>query len=123
MRILWLPRRALPLAAADDNDLATPQECNPPGGTACTAPWPSAIYEIDDATTATGFRLDIRRRAADEHRPDHRGPRGLQHGRRSSAAPRITAFQWRRRGEPRPLLELRGERHGREPDGPHRHVD
>jgi hypothetical protein len=44
---------------SDDNDLATPQECNPLGGTACMAPWPSAIYEIDDATTATGRRLDI----------------------------------------------------------------
>jgi hypothetical protein len=51
------------LAAAcggdDDAQLATPQECNPLGGIACMTPWPSAIYETDDATTRTGRRLAI----------------------------------------------------------------
>ena len=42
-----------------DLDLDTPQECNPLGGAACSAPWPSSIYEKDDAASATGRRLDI----------------------------------------------------------------
>ncbi|MBL0214852.1 MAG: hypothetical protein IPQ07_13335 [Myxococcales bacterium] len=42
-----------------DRDLTTPDECNPLGGVRCAAPWPSSIYEIDDATTATGRRLSI----------------------------------------------------------------
>jgi hypothetical protein len=59
------------LAAAgcggDDNavpleDCATPteclahDECNPLGGTNCMTPWPSAIYQIEDAASPTGFR-------------------------------------------------------------------
>src|SRR5438477_234684 len=27
-------------------DLATPQRCNPLGGSSCMTPWPSAIYEV-----------------------------------------------------------------------------
>ena len=48
-------------ACGGDNavDLATAQDCNPLGGSSCVTPWPSAIYEIEDATTATGRRLDI----------------------------------------------------------------
>lgn len=48
------------VACGDDGaSLATPAECNPLGGIACMTPWPSAIYEVDDATTATGRRLAI----------------------------------------------------------------
>ncbi|HEY5927613.1 MAG TPA: hypothetical protein VIV11_38275 [Kofleriaceae bacterium] len=47
------------LAGCGDTDLSTPAPCNPIGGSACIAPWPSSIYEIDDATTATKRRLDI----------------------------------------------------------------
>ncbi|MBA3818114.1 MAG: hypothetical protein H0X17_04435 [Deltaproteobacteria bacterium] len=42
-----------------DKDLATPAQCNPLGGASCVLPWPSAIYEVDDATTETGRRLAI----------------------------------------------------------------
>ncbi len=50
------------LAACGDNntrELPTPQECNPLGGTSCITPWPSALYEVDDATTISGKRLAI----------------------------------------------------------------
>lgn len=43
----------------DDNKLATPAPCNPLGGSACITPWPSAIYEVDDAASETGRRLAI----------------------------------------------------------------
>lgn len=43
----------------DGPSLATPQECNPLGGVGCMTPWPSSIYEVDDASTATGRRLAI----------------------------------------------------------------
>jgi hypothetical protein len=47
------------LVACGDRDLATPNPCNPLGGARCMTPWPSAIYERDDASSATGRRLDI----------------------------------------------------------------
>lgn len=33
--------------------------CNPLGGGGCIAPWPSSIYMTADATSATGYRVDI----------------------------------------------------------------
>jgi hypothetical protein len=36
-----------------------PANCNPLGGSACVVPWPSSVYQVDDATTETGVRLDI----------------------------------------------------------------
>lgn len=56
------PYLILPLfvaAACGDKDLSTPSPCNPLGGAACITPWPSAIYETDDATSETGRRLAI----------------------------------------------------------------
>lgn len=53
---------ALVVACGDDNTgttLDTPAECNPLGGASCITPWPSALYEVEDATTASGFRLQI----------------------------------------------------------------
>jgi hypothetical protein len=50
---------SLLLCACGDKDLATPSSCNPLGGSACITPWPSAIYEKDDATTETKRRLAI----------------------------------------------------------------
>src|SRR5687768_9471569 len=47
------------LTACGDKDLSTPSSCNPLGGAACITPWPSSIYEKDDATTATKRRVDI----------------------------------------------------------------
>lgn len=43
----------------NDNDLSTPQECNPMGGSSCITPWPSALYQVEDSSTASGFRLAI----------------------------------------------------------------
>ena len=42
-----------------DTDLATPSYCNPLGGGACVLPWPSSIYEVDDASTETKVRLEV----------------------------------------------------------------
>jgi len=44
-------------ACGGSHDLSTPAECNPMGGLACVTPWPSAIYEADDASSPTGMRL------------------------------------------------------------------
>lgn len=43
----------------DDDGLGVAAECNPLGGAGCVTPWPSSIYEVDDAATATGRRLDL----------------------------------------------------------------
>ncbi len=61
MRIASLLAPTLILVACGDGDidLATPSQCNPLGGARCVAPWPSSIYEVDDATTATGRRVSI----------------------------------------------------------------
>ena len=42
-----------------DKSLDTPDECNPLGGVRCMTPWPSAIYQRDDAAQPTGVRMDI----------------------------------------------------------------
>ena len=47
------------VACGGDTELATPPQCNPLGGTSCVTPWPSALYETDDASTRTGRRLAI----------------------------------------------------------------
>lgn len=39
--------------------LATPAACNPLGGVNCMTPWPSSLHAVEDASTATGWRLDI----------------------------------------------------------------
>src|SRR5687767_1033702 len=46
-------------AACGDKDLGTPDACNPLGGAACITPFPSSVYESDDATTPTKRRVDI----------------------------------------------------------------
>ena len=38
-----------------------PAECNPLGGQGCLLPWPSMIYTKADATSSTGYRLDLPR--------------------------------------------------------------
>ncbi len=57
---------ACALLACGDNDntgtqLDTPQECNPLGDSSvgCSTPWPSALYEVPDSSTDSGFRLAI----------------------------------------------------------------
>ncbi len=52
---------ALALAACS-SDVALPMRanCNPLGANACMTPWPSSVFEVDDATSAdTGRRLAI----------------------------------------------------------------
>ncbi|MEZ4401019.1 MAG: hypothetical protein R3B06_13420 [Kofleriaceae bacterium] len=50
-------------ACGDDGSaparLPVADNCNPLGIAHCMAPWPSSAYEVDDASTATGVRLDI----------------------------------------------------------------
>lgn len=46
-------------ACGGDLDLATPDQCNPLGGSRCITPWPSALYEADDAASETGRRLAL----------------------------------------------------------------
>ena len=47
------------VAGCGDPDLATPSFCNPLGGAACLMPWPSSLYEVDDASTETHVRVDL----------------------------------------------------------------
>ena len=43
----------------DENTSGIPNECNPLGGEGCMLPWPSATYMKTDASSATGFRVDL----------------------------------------------------------------
>jgi hypothetical protein len=49
------------LVAACSGDTALPMKghCNPLGFENCSAPWPSGVFEVDDASTTTGKRLSI----------------------------------------------------------------
>ena len=82
------------VACGGDRDLATPDECNPLGGARCVAPWPSAVYEVDDPSTLTGQRIEVPKGALPTNidgiaiEPD---PMNALDG-FSSAAPMITAF-------------------------------
>ena len=58
MRKLLIPTLLL-AACGGDADLATPDQCNPFGGSRCITPWPSALYETDDAASETGRRLAV----------------------------------------------------------------
>ncbi|HET9620393.1 MAG TPA: hypothetical protein VFP84_03425 [Kofleriaceae bacterium] len=42
-----------------DTSLAIEAQCNPLGDNHCMTPWPSAVFEVDDASTATGRKLAI----------------------------------------------------------------
>ena len=109
------------VAACGDKDLSTPAPCNPLGGSACITPWPSAIYEIDDATTATGRRLDDPgRRAADELRRHRDRARALQPPGRllvrgADRSPRSRPASTARTSST--TSDIAAERHRREPDG------
>lgn len=66
MRASPLPRPVAALACAiaalgcgGDTSLAIEPACNPLGEAHCMTPWPSAAFELDDPTTATGRRLAI----------------------------------------------------------------
>jgi hypothetical protein len=47
------------VAACGGTDVGVPERCNPLGGQGCMLPWPSSVYEVDDATTATGRRVQV----------------------------------------------------------------
>ena len=94
MRTLLVTTLLLAACGDDALDLATPDNCNPLGGARCVAPWPSAVYEIDDPATETGRKLDV---------PVDTLPTNIdgiafdptsynRHDGFSSAAPMITAF-------------------------------
>src|SRR5258706_10643870 len=46
-------------ACGGDVSLPMKAQCNPLGGNHCMTPWPSSVFEVDDATTATGRRVSI----------------------------------------------------------------
>jgi hypothetical protein len=46
-------------ACGGDESIDIPAQCNPLGGVNCMTPWPSALYEVEDSSTATGMRLAI----------------------------------------------------------------
>ncbi|MBA3451603.1 MAG: hypothetical protein H0T42_00740, partial [Deltaproteobacteria bacterium] len=95
MRTLLVTTLLLAACGDDALDLATPDNCNPLGGSRCIAPWPSSVYEVDDATTETGRRLAV---------PTNTLPTNIdniafdptpynRHDGFSSSAPMITAFE------------------------------
>lgn len=59
MRRLLLATLLLGCGDGDDARLATPDACNPLNGSGCITPWPSSVYELEDASTETGYRLAI----------------------------------------------------------------
>ena len=58
---LALASCAVLAACGGDDGLTLPVDdrCNPLGHDHCMAPWPSSVFEVDDATAATGHRLAI----------------------------------------------------------------
>ncbi|HUQ01902.1 MAG TPA: hypothetical protein VM261_05365, partial [Kofleriaceae bacterium] len=50
---------AFAACGGDDGGTGIAAECNPLGGQACLVPWPSSAFLTEDATTETGFRLDL----------------------------------------------------------------
>jgi len=94
MRTLLISGLLLAACGGDGDGFATPARCNPLGGTSCVTPWPSAIYEVDDASTATGRRVDIPAGALPTNIDDiaiDPAPWNELDG-FSSAAPMVTAF-------------------------------
>jgi len=77
-----------------DRKLDTPAQCNPLGGANCITPWPSGIYEIDDAASPTGRRISIPPGALPTNIDDIPIEPALYNVRDgfSSAAPMIIAF-------------------------------
>ncbi len=46
-------------ACSSDTSLPIEAQCNPLGANHCMTPWPSSVFEVDDATTSTGKRIAI----------------------------------------------------------------
>lgn len=49
----------VPACGGDDDALGVAADCNPLGLNHCMTPWPSSVFAVDDATTATGRRLNL----------------------------------------------------------------
>jgi len=87
-----------PLAACGGDGGLTaeiPAECNPLGGAGCITPWPWSGYLVDDASTATGVRLDIPENALPANL-DGKAVSGTLYQDRdgfSAAAPMLVAFE------------------------------
>ncbi|MDQ3338506.1 MAG: hypothetical protein M4D80_25355 [Myxococcota bacterium] len=47
------------IGCGGDGGSAVAPECNALGSTGCVLPWPSAVYQREDTTSPTGFRLDL----------------------------------------------------------------
>ena len=58
-RVAWLAMFAACGGGDSKNTSGIPDECNPLGGQGCMLPWPTMVYAKADATSATGFRLDL----------------------------------------------------------------
>src|SRR5690242_17654647 len=95
MRRLSLLASPLFLLACDGgSSFPVADECNPMGITHCMTPWPSSAFEIDDATSETGHRLDIPMGALPTNAEGvdvDPAPWNLQDG-FSAAAPMVMAF-------------------------------
>jgi len=61
---------------SSDTSLAIEPQCNPLGAGHCMTPWPSAVFEVDDASSITGRRLAI---------PEGTLPATVDHGAASPA--------------------------------------
>ena len=46
-------------ACGGDTSIPIAAQCNPLGANHCMTPWPSAAFEVEDSTTATGRHLAI----------------------------------------------------------------
>jgi hypothetical protein len=83
------------LGACGGKDLSTPSACNPLGGSACITPWPSSLYEKDDAATETKRRLAIPKGALPKNFDNIELEPALFNGQDgfSYSAPAIIAFE------------------------------
>jgi hypothetical protein len=97
MDVVLLACLGLAIAGCGGDDgpaLATEAHCNPLGQAECLTPWPAALYMTDDASTATGWRLDVAEGALPTNVDDRAIDPALlaRHDGFSPAAPILTAF-------------------------------
>ncbi len=96
MQRTWILGIALALACGDNGNSGTDvaPECNPLGGDRCVMPFPSSLYLTDDASTATGVRVDIPEGALPKNEDGMPIEPGLfnAHDGFSPAAPILAAF-------------------------------
>ena len=59
MRAIACAVVCLVACGGDDAEFSIEDHCNPLGAGSCMAPWPSSVFEVEDASTPTGRRLAI----------------------------------------------------------------